>query len=264
MLISPKVALSALGAIIIAGCASHTSIPRTPESVYVGTRHISAPDVESGRDHDGDEATPTDRLSAMGRLLAEAKRELEYAEWLVFLRAIYLTEETASFLIALAALDRAAQPGDDEKPDLSLAQHMPVVDLDATRDRYKRTLNGIRHIGADVAPLPAGTSCDSSGEAPVPGARWCGAPTPRHHLPRAADHAGVAVSYGRIRDGVGRDKVIAWLQENAIAAQEWGSGFPGLGDPYGTAHRAHCRRGHQGTGGLGCRRRSSHQRCAAA
>lgn len=190
-------------------------------------RLISAPDVEVLRDQnaDEDEATRTARLSAIGRLLAEAKRDLEHAEWLVFLRAIHLTEDTARFLINLASLDDTERSDDSATPDLSLAQHMPVVDLDATRDRYERMLTGIRHIGADVAPLPGGTSCDVSGNDPVPNARWCGAPSRDHALPRVAEHSGVAVSYGRIRDGVGRDAVIAWLREHAIAAEEW---VPGL------------------------------------
>ena len=61
---------------------------------------------------------------------------------------------------------------------------------------------------------------------PVPNARWCGTPSTDHALPRVADHAGVEVSYGRIRDGVGsKDRVVAWLREHAIAAEEW---MPGV------------------------------------
>ena len=37
------------------------------------------------------------------------------------------------------------------------------------------------------------------------------------------------MSHGRIRDGVGRDQVVAWLKESAVAAQEWVPGLlPGL------------------------------------
>ena len=111
----------------------------------------------------------------------------------------------------------------------------PVVDLDTARYVERRTLSGIRHVGADTAPLPAGTTCDRSGvdrfgqPATVPSARWCESPLPDHTLPGVAQHGTVAVSYGRIKDGVGRDRVIAFLKENAVASQEWVPGLlPGL------------------------------------
>ncbi len=65
----------------------------------------------------------------------------------------------------------------------------PVVDLDTARYVERRTLSGIRHVGADTAPLPAGTTCDRSGvdrfgqPATVPSARWCESPLPDHTLP---------------------------------------------------------------------------------
>ena len=78
----------------------------------------------------------------------------------------------------------------------------PVVDLDTGQDRLQRNLSGIRHVGADVAPT---------------------AP-----LPQVTTHDGVAVSRGSLRDGVGRAQVVAWLKENAVDAEAWGPGFPGL------------------------------------
>ena len=91
-------------------------------------------------------------------------------------------------------------------PDLaSFTSQAPVVDLDTGQDRYRRILSGVRHVGADVAP---------SGSLPV-----------------VAAHGDTAVSYGTVRDGVGRDLVVEWLRENIQAAQEWGPGFPGLTRP---------------------------------
>ena len=88
----------------------------------------------------------------------------------------------------------------------------PVVDLDTGRDDLQRNLSGVRHVGADVAPTAA--------------------------LPQITTHDGVAVSRGTLRDGVGRAQVVAWLEGNAKAGQEWGSGFPGL-----LIHSAQERRG---------------------
>ena len=129
-----------------------------------------------------------------------------------------------------------AEPSDPTGDDLVLARQMPVVDLDTAGLVEMRTLSGIRHVGSDVAPLPAGTTCDRTGRvdqfgqpAPVPNARWCESPLPDHTLPRVAQHGDVAVSHGRIRDGVGRAQVVAWLKENAVAAQKWVAGLlPGL------------------------------------
>ena len=88
-------------------------------------------------------------------------------------------------------------------PDLaSFTSQAPVVDLDTGQDRYRRILSGVRHVGADVAP---------SGSLPV-----------------VAAHGDAAVSYGTVRDGVGRDLVVEWLRENIQAAQERALPFPGL------------------------------------
>ena len=84
----------------------------------------------------------------------------------------------------------------------SLAGAAPVVDTDTGQDRYQRYLTGIRHVGADVAPSGA--------------------------LSGSPSHDGVTVSHGPLRDGVGRDQVVAWLEQNADHAKSWGPGFPGL------------------------------------
>ena len=146
--------------------------------------------------------------------MVKARSEMEDDEWRAFLKEVGLSEDMASLMMGLVE--------DEATIDLSLTDQMPIVDLDATVNRYKRTLTGIRHIGADVAPLPAGTSCDGSGEDPVPSARWCDDPLPNHALSSVGDHGGVAVSHGRIKDGVGRDQVVAWLKEAAIVGQERG------------------------------------------
>ena len=88
----------------------------------------------------------------------------------------------------------------------------PIVDLDTGQHSLQRTLSGIRHVGADVAPTGA--------------------------LSHIATHDGVALSRGTRRDGVGRAQVVAWLKENAEEAQGWGGGFPGL-----PIHSARERRG---------------------
>lgn len=110
-------------------------------------------------------------------------------------------------LLALAAaLALNACSGGSDRTELSLptvpGSPAPIVDLDTGQDRYQRILSGIRHVGADVAPTGA--------------------------LSSTRLHDGVPVSHGRLKDGVGRDRVVAWLQEHLSAAQEWGSGFPGL------------------------------------
>ena len=183
----------------------------------------ASPSTQDDTDQEnGDGAA--EHLAELRRLLAEAKSEMEREAWLVFLMEIGITENVARTLIVLA---------DNEQIKLaSSTSQMPVVDLDATVNRYKRTLTGIRHIGADVAPLPAGTSCDMSGENPVASARWCADPLPNHSLRHVANHDGVEVSHGRIRDGVGREKVVEWLKIQAIGAQEWiRDGFSGLPIP---------------------------------
>ena len=80
--------------------------------------------------------------------------------------------------------------------------HAPIVDLDTLEDKYWRTLSGLRHVGANVAPSAT--------------------------LPRSGMHDGVSIFYGTLRDGVGRAQVLAWLQENVDRALEWGPGFDGL------------------------------------
>ncbi len=180
-----------------------------PAPTGSGAKHTAL----SGDQEADDDETQEDQLGRLRRLLADLRRDLDAA---------------LAYLNNLAGGDapRSAELMPVVDPDT--AANMPIVDLDATANRHKRMLTGVRHIGADVAPLPAGTSCDSSSDNPVPGARWCGDPAPRHLLPRAADHDGVAVTHGRIRDGVGRDKVIEWLREHAVRGESWGSGFPGL------------------------------------
>ena len=76
----------------------------------------------------------------------------------------------------------------------------PIVDLDTGQDSLRRTLSGIRHVGADVAP--AGS------------------------LPQIANHDGVAVLRGTRRDGVGRAQVLEWLKFHAEEAQQFL--YPGL------------------------------------
>ena len=102
------------------------------------------------------------------------------------------------------------------------ARHMPVVDLDATRDRHRRILTGIRHVGADVAPLPAGTACDDSATNPVSNARWCGQPPRDHALQHVADHAGAAVSHGRIF-GNAHEAMGGTLERRDLSAEFGGS-----------------------------------------
>lgn len=134
----------------------------------------------------------------------------------IILDGIGITEDMADSMVEFAK-------GAD-----SLASHMPVVDLDTAVNRDKRTLSGIRHIGPDVAPLPAGTRCDGSGADAVRNARWCADPLPDHTLNRIGKHGEATVFHGMIKDGVGREKVVEWLRELARNAQEWGQGFPGL------------------------------------
>ena len=224
--------LSACGGTADMLLASDPVAVGAPSPTNAADEGDGAADEEDGAadKEDGDEAT--DHLATLGGLLAEAmrgllaeaKREMEREEWLAFLKKIGITEHVARTLIVLT---------DNERIKLtSSTSQMPVVDLDATVNRYKRTLTGIRHIGPDVAPLPAGTRCDMSGENPIASARWCDDPLPNHALPRVADHDGVEVSHGRVRDGVGREKVVEWLKLHAIAAQEWiRDGFSGLATP---------------------------------
>ena len=77
----------------------------------------------------------------------------------------------------------------------------PVVYLDANRahwdeapDHYnRRALNGRWHVGGDVAPKPG------------------------YELPTIRHHAGeTTVSFGRIRDGVGKDKVVRYLEQMSM------------------------------------------------
>ena len=118
-------------------------------------------------------------------------------------------------------------------------QHQPIVELDATKSRYKRTLTGIRHIGSDVAPLPAGAACDSSSD-PVPNARWCrGGVLQKHTISRVADHAGVEVSYGTIKDGVGSGKGCGMAAFPGGKCQEMGLGPCWFGHPPETAYCPH-------------------------
>ena len=151
-----------------------------------------------------------ERLAALEKLLLEV--------WQAILEATGIFEDLADSLVGNGAD--------------SLASHMPVVDLDTAVNRDKRTLNGIRHIGPDVAPLPAGTTCDRTGvdrfgqPATVSNARWCEVPLPDHTLNRIGQHGKATVFHGTIKDGVGREKVVAWLQELARKAQ--GRRFPGL------------------------------------
>ena len=98
-------------------------------------------------------------------------------------------------------------PDDDTPPTLAAGPYLagaaaPIVDTDTGQDRYRRHLTGLRHVGADVAPFGA--------------------------LPAAPSHNGVSVSHGPLQDGVGRDQVVAWLEQNADSAKSWGSGFAGL------------------------------------
>lgn len=195
---------AALTAVLLLSACSGGTGPEAHMGSYANATPTPVVEASSNQNADDGEGVREDNLAGLRRLLDGLRRDLDAA---------------MAYLASLTA-DEAA-----EEPDLGSAQHMPVVDLDATTDRYERTLTGVRHIGADVAPLPAGTNCNSSGDNPVLNARWCGTPTPRHNLPRAADHAGVTVSYGKIRDGVGKDQVVAWLREHAIATEEW---IPGL------------------------------------
>ena len=87
----------------------------------------------------------------------------------------------------------------------------PVVYLDANRahwdedpDHYnRRALNGRWHVGGDVAPRPD------------------------YELPTIRHHAGeTAVSYGSIRDGVGKDKVVRYLEQ--MSTGWWGEYDTGL------------------------------------
>ena len=145
---------------------------------------------------------------------------------------IHQLEETIASLLDGAV--ETAEPNIESDPGASLpagtARQMPVVDLDTAALVERRVLSGVRHIGSDVAPLPAGTTCDRSlvdhhGRlALVPNARWCENPPPNHTLRAVGRHGDVAVSHGRIKDGVGRQEVIEFLQANAVAAQEWSSG----------------------------------------
>ena len=210
-----------------AGASSITSalLPMTPgDPLPVNASDAQKPtDEEKGDGGDTadaaeeeDDVDTTDYLVALGGLLVKARSEMEDDEWRAFLKEVGISEDMASLMMGLVE--------DEAKVDLSLTDHMPIVDLDATVNRYKRTFTGIRHIGADVAPLPAGTSCGGSGEDPVPNARWCDDPLPNHALSSVGDHGGVAVSHGRIKDGVGRDQVVAWLKEAAIVGQERGVG----------------------------------------
>ena len=91
------------------------------------------------------------------------------------------------------------------------ARQAPIVYLDANRahwdefpDHYnRRALNGRWHVGGDVAPRP------------------------NHELPTIRHHTGeIAVSYGRIRDGVGKDKVVRYLKQ--MSTGWWGEYDTGL------------------------------------
>ena len=91
------------------------------------------------------------------------------------------------------------------------AQQAPVVHLDANRAHWdevpnhynRRALNGRWHVGGDVAPKP------------------------NYELPTIRHQAGeTAVSHGLIRDGVGRDKVVRYLEQ--MSTGWWGDYNTGL------------------------------------
>ena len=220
-----RILISALLAAFLplAGCGGISGIPSASRTTAVGapvpmdTRVPTEEDDTVQEEEDDDAAT---HLAVLRSLLDDAKQTLTHDEWLAFIDAIGVTDNVARALLIFT---------EDERIELTSAtDHMPVVDLDATVDRYERMLTGIRHIGADVAPLPAGSSCDMSGENTVANARWCDVPLPYRTLRRIGNHGDVMVSHGRLRDGVGREKVVEWLKRHAIDAQEWGPGFPGL------------------------------------
>ena len=108
-------------------------------------------------------------------------------------------------------------------PDLlSLAGQAPTTYLDASRSRWnRRVLNGSWHVGGDVAPLSGETGgCHAQSLA-----RRCGSSS-GHVLPTIRHHDETAISYGKIRDGVGKHKVVQYLQ---AMASSWFSGLePGL------------------------------------
>ena len=195
-----------IGLLFLASCGG-TDGPTT-DFMSIST---AGPSVEGSSNEDdssqGEESIAA-RLAALEKLLLEIRQTL--------LEVIGITKDMAVSMVEFAK-------GAD-----SLASHMPVVDLDTAVNRDKRTLSGIRHIGPDVAPLPAGTRCDGSGADAVRNARWCADPLPDHTLNRIGKHGEATVFHGTIKDGVGREKVVEWLRELARNAQEWGPGFPGL------------------------------------
>lgn len=103
-------------------------------------------------------------------------------------------------------------------PDLlSLAGQAPTTYLDASRSRWnRRVLNGSWQVGGDVAPLSGETDgCHAQSLA-----RRCGSSS-GHELPTIRHHDETAIFYGKIRDGVGKYKVVQYLQ---AMASSWFSG----------------------------------------
>ena len=141
---------------------------------------VAGEDVQEGSDL-------SEYLAALLVLLNKAKMEVSAGEWQAFLTALGIETEDAA--------------GDATPAAVFQVLHLPVVDLDTEEraDEDRRTLSGLRHVGADVAPTSA--------------------------LPAVATHEVIAVSYGSLRDGVGRDRVVAWLQEQI--EDNW-AGFDGL------------------------------------
>ena len=96
------------------------------------------------------------------------------------------------------------------------ARQAPLAYLDANEAYWKlnpshwnrRALDGRWHVGGDVSPVAD------------------------HALPTIRHHDATAVSYGEIRDGVGRDKVVRYLEQMATGHwAEYGSGLFTLDTP---------------------------------
>ena len=186
------IAVSLGGLLALSACGGGDTVVLPVTEPPVEPEIEVAPEIT---DQDSEEAA---RLAAEGaaRLAAEEAARLAAEE------ARREAEEAR-----LAAEEAARNLRPDVLPALPLQQvhhahQAPVVDLDTGQDRYQRNLSGIRHVGGEIAP--SGSLADIT------------------------SHGAVAVSHGVLRDGVGREQVVAWLEENVDFATSWGPGFPGL------------------------------------